>query len=57
MLALFLFLVLVAIVLGLVGVVVKGLLYLLFIGIAVFLGALLLGALGMRRRPGKRSTR
>ncbi len=57
MLALFLFLVLVAIVLGLVGVVVKGLLFLLFIGIAVFLGALLLGALGMRRRPGKRSTR
>jgi hypothetical protein len=57
MLAIFLFLVLVAIVLGLVGVVVKGLLFLLFIGIAVFLGALLLGALRMRRRPGKRSTR
>jgi hypothetical protein len=57
MLAVFLFLVLVAIVLGLVGVVVKGLLFLLFIGIVVFLGALLLGALRMRRRPGKRSTR
>lgn len=57
MLAIFLFLVLVAVVLGLVGVVVKGLLFLLFIGIAVFLGALLLGALRMRRRPGKRSTR
>jgi hypothetical protein len=57
MLAIFLFLVLVAIVLGLVGVVVKGLLFLLFIGIVVFLGALLLGALRMRRRPGKRSTR
>ena len=42
MLAVFLFLVLVAIVLGLVGVVVKGLLFLLFIGIVVFLGALLL---------------
>ena len=53
MLALFLLLVIVAIVLGLVGVVVKGLLFLLFIGIAVFLGALLLGALRMRRRPGK----
>ena len=53
MLALFLFLVIVAIVLGIVGAVVKGLLYLLFIGIAVFLGALVLGALRMRRRPGK----
>jgi hypothetical protein len=57
MLAIFLFLVLVAIVLGLVGVVVKGLLFLLFIGIVVFLGALLLGALRMRRRPGKPSAR
>ena len=53
MLAFFLFLVIVAIVLGLVGVVVKGLLFLLFIGIVVFLGALLLGALRIRRRPGK----
>ena len=53
MLAFFLLLVIVAIVLGLVGVVVKGLLFLLFIGIAVFLGALLLGALRIRRRPGK----
>jgi hypothetical protein len=53
MLALFLLLVIVAIVLGLVGVVVKGLLFLLFIGIVVFLGALLLGALRIRRRPGK----
>ena len=38
MLALFLLLVIVAIVLGIVGVVAKGLLYLLFIGIVVFLG-------------------
>jgi hypothetical protein len=53
MLALFLFLVIVAIVLGIVGAVAKGLLYLLFIGIAVFLGVLILGALRMRRRPGK----
>ena len=52
MLALFLLLVIVAIVLGIVGVVAKGLLYLPFIGIVVFLGALLLGALRMRRRPG-----
>jgi hypothetical protein len=44
MIALFLLLVIVAIVLGIVGVVAKGLLYLLFIGIVVFLGALLLGA-------------
>jgi Flp pilus assembly protein TadB len=51
MIALFLLLVIIAIVLGLVGVVVKGLLFLLFIGIVVLLGALLLGALRMRRRP------
>jgi hypothetical protein len=57
MLAFFLLMVIVAIVLGLVGVVVKGLLFLLFIGIAVFLGALLLGALRMRRRPGKHPAR
>jgi hypothetical protein len=54
MIALFLLLVIVAIVLGIVGVVVKGLLYLLFIGIAVLLGALVLAALRMRRRPGRR---
>jgi hypothetical protein len=55
--ALFLLLVIVAIVLGIFGVVVKGLLFLLIIGIAVFLGALLLAALRMRRRPGRRSAR
>ena len=52
MIALFLLLVIVAMVLGIVGVVAKGLLYLLFIGIGVFLGAL-----RMRRRPGKPSAR
>lgn len=57
MLALFLLLIIVAIALGIVGVVAKGFLYLLIIGIAVFLGALLLGALRMRRRPGRRSAR
>ena len=57
MLALFLLLVIVAIVLGIVGVVAKGLLYLLIIGIVVFLGALLLGALRMRGRPGRRPAR
>ncbi len=53
MLAFFLLLVIVAIVLGIVGVVVKGLLFLLFIGIVVFLGALVLGALRIRGRSGK----
>jgi hypothetical protein len=51
MTALFLLLIIVAIALGIVGVVAKGLLYLLIIGIVVFLGALLPGALRMRRRP------
>ena len=45
MIALFLLLVIAAIVLGIVGVVAKGLLYLLIIGIVVFLGALIFGAL------------
>ena len=57
MLALFLLLVIVAIVLGILGVVVKGFLYLLIIGIVVFLGALLLGVLRMRRRPRKSPAR
>jgi hypothetical protein len=57
MIALSLLLVIVAIVLGIVGVVAKGLLYLLIIGIIVFLGALLLAALRMRRRPGRRPAR
>ena len=53
MIALFLLLVIIAIVLGLVGVVVKGLLFLLFIGIVVLIGALVFGALRMRGRPGR----
>ena len=57
MIALFLLLVIVAVALGIVGVVAKGLLYLLIIGIVVLLGALLLGALRMRRRPGRRQAR
>ena len=56
MVAFFLLLVIVAIALGIVGVVVKGLLYLLIIGIVVFLVALLLGALRMRR-AGRRPVR
>jgi hypothetical protein len=57
MIALFLLLVIVAIALGIVGVVAKGLLYLLIIGIVVFLCALTLAALRMRRRPGRHQTR
>jgi hypothetical protein len=57
MIALFLLLVIAAIVLGIAGVAVKGLLYLLIIGIAVFLAALVLAALRMRRRPGRRPAR
>ncbi len=57
MIAFFLLLVLVAIVLGIVGVVVKGLLFLLIIGIVVFLGALTLGAVRMRSRPRRRISR
>jgi hypothetical protein len=49
MLAFFLLLVIVAVALGIVGVVAKGLLFLLFIGIVVFIGALAFGALRMRR--------
>jgi hypothetical protein len=56
MIAFFLLLIIAAIALGIVGVVAKGLLFLLFIGIVVFLGALLLGALRMRR-PGRRQNR
>jgi hypothetical protein len=51
MIALFLLLVIVAIVLGIVGVAAKGLLYLLIIGIVVFLGALLLAPCGSGGGP------
>ena len=57
MIALFLLLVIVAIALGIVGVVAKGLLFLLIIGIVVFLGALTLAALRMRRRSGRQPAR
>src|ERR1700735_845345 len=57
MIALFLLLVIAAIALGIVGVVAKGLLFLLIIGIVVFLGALTLAALRMRRRPGRQPAR
>ena len=57
MIALFLLLVIVAIGLGIAGVVIKGLIYLLIIGIVVFVGALALAALRMRRRPGRNPAR
>ena len=52
---LFLLLVLVAVALGIVGAVVKGLLYLLVIGVVVFLGAFTV--LGIRMRRGRRPAR
>ena len=54
MVVFFLLLVILAMALGIVGVVVKGLLYLLFTGIGVLLVAFLLGALWMRRRSARR---
>jgi hypothetical protein len=50
MLSLFLFLVLAAVVLGLVGFVVKGLFYLFIIGVLVLLISFLVLGRGMRRR-------
>jgi len=54
MIVFFLLLVIVAMALGIVGVAVKGLLYLLFTGIGVLLVAFFLGALWMRRRSARR---
>jgi TM2 domain-containing membrane protein YozV len=57
MLVLFLLLVIVAMALGILGIVVKGLFYLLFTGIGVLLIAFFLGALWMRRRNARRRRR
>ena len=54
MLVFFLLLVILAMVLGILGLVVKGLFYLLFTGIGVLLVAFFLGALWMRRRTRRR---
>jgi hypothetical protein len=54
--ALFLFLIIVAIVLGIVGAVAKGLFYLLIIGVVVLVAAFIFGAIRLRRggrRPGR----
>lgn len=47
----FLLLILVAVALGIAGVVIKGLLYLLIIGVVVFLCAFIVLGTRMRRRP------
>ena len=57
MVALFLFLILVAVALGIVGVVVHGLLYLLIIGIVVFLLAFMLLGRGLGRTRRQRPVR
>jgi hypothetical protein len=57
MLVIFLLLVIVAMALGILGIVVKGLFYLLFTGIGVLLVAFLLGALWMRRRSARKHRR
>ena len=54
MLVFFLLLVIVAMALGILGIVVKGLFYLLFTGIGLLLVAFFLGALWMRRRSRRR---
>jgi len=54
MLVFLLLLVIAALALGILGAVVKGLLYLLFTGIGVLVVAFLLGALWMRRRTARR---
>ncbi|MDQ0785151.1 hypothetical protein QFZ63_006939 [Streptomyces sp. B3I7] len=51
--AVILFLVLVAVALGLIGALVHGLLYLLVIGVLVFIAALFLGGLRAGRRSGR----
>ena len=53
----FLLLVIAAMALGILGIVVEGLLYLLFTGIGVLLIAFVLGALWMRRRTARRHRR
>ncbi|GAB1325788.1 MULTISPECIES: hypothetical protein [Streptomyces] len=57
MLALFLFLVLVAVVLGVIGVAASGLMYLLIIGIVVFVADVLLLGLRLGGRRGRRPAR
>ena len=55
--SLFLFLIIVAIALGITGVVVKGLFYLLIIGVVLFLADLVFGGVRIGRRRGSRPAR
>jgi len=55
--ALFLFVIIIAIVLGILGVVLKGLLWLLIIAIVVFLLNLLIGGMRLGKRHGSRTPR
>jgi hypothetical protein len=55
--ALFLFIIIIAIALGIVGVVIKGLFFLLIIGIVIFLLNLLFGGIRYGRRRGSRLPR
>ncbi len=55
--ALFLFIIIIAIVLGILGVVLKGLFWLLIIGIVIFLLNLLFGGIRYGRRRGSRVPR
>lgn len=55
--ALFLLVIIIAIALGILGVVLKGLFFLLIIGIVLFLANLLIGGLRMGRRRGQRPAR
>jgi hypothetical protein len=55
--ALFLFIIIVAIALGILGVVLKGLFWLLIIGIVIFLANLVFGGIRLGRRRGSRLSR
>ncbi len=55
--ALFLFVIIIAIVLGILGIVLKGLFYLLIIAIVIFLINLIIGSIRYGRRRGTRHPR
>ncbi|HEX4257707.1 MAG TPA: hypothetical protein VH089_21615 [Streptosporangiaceae bacterium] len=52
--ALFLFIIIIAIALGIVGIVIKGLIWLLIIGIVIFLANLVFGGIRLGKRRGSR---
>lgn len=55
--ALFLFVIIIAIVLGILGIVLKGLFYLLIIAIVIFLINLIIGSIRLGKNRGSRPTR